>query len=153
MTLTPHGHHIPGSSTDDEDPNAVKARCGGPSNCKVCLVSGLAWVQPPLFKVGDRVRVTKSMLYTGRVGVVQENSGLPDDPWDFNVLLDADDIQNLPSRTIGIDSWNIEDETPTLCDICGEKIPRGAIIYNIGSSMEVIIACEGCAAPNGSSDV
>lgn len=37
MTLTSHGHHIPGTSTIDEKPFPNKARCGGPSLCKDCM--------------------------------------------------------------------------------------------------------------------
>ena len=36
MTLTSHGHHIPGTSTIDEIPFRSKARCGGVRLCKDC---------------------------------------------------------------------------------------------------------------------
>jgi len=39
-------------------------------------------------KHGDRVFVVNSLLYTGRVGTLVKNSGLEDDPWDFNVELE-----------------------------------------------------------------
>lgn len=39
-------------------------------------------------KHGDRVFVVDSLLYTGRVGVLTKNSGLEDDPWNFNVELE-----------------------------------------------------------------
>jgi len=39
-------------------------------------------------KHGDRVFVVDSLLYTGRVGVLTKNSGLKDDPWNFNVELE-----------------------------------------------------------------
>lgn len=40
-------------------------------------------------KPGDRVRVVFSLLYVGQDGTVIPNSGLPDDPWDWNVILDS----------------------------------------------------------------
>lgn len=36
MTYTTHGHHIPGSPTEDEKPDVPRARCGGTSLCPVC---------------------------------------------------------------------------------------------------------------------
>lgn len=36
MTLTPHGHHIHGTTTSDEDRHPERMRCGGPGICKVC---------------------------------------------------------------------------------------------------------------------
>jgi len=57
-------------------------------------------------RVGDRVRVTKSLLYTGREGVVQPNSGDPEDFWDFNVILDA--TADEESRRIGLDAYAVE---------------------------------------------
>lgn len=36
MTLTQHGHHIPGTVRRDENPEAFKARCGGVGLCRVC---------------------------------------------------------------------------------------------------------------------
>lgn len=38
MTLSSHGHHMPGTTRDDEeyDPSIPKARCGGPGLCPVC---------------------------------------------------------------------------------------------------------------------
>lgn len=36
MTFTAHGHHIPGSPTDDENLEWARARCGGPGVCVPC---------------------------------------------------------------------------------------------------------------------
>lgn len=36
MTWTRHGHHIPGSTTQDELALSSRARCGGPHLCKQC---------------------------------------------------------------------------------------------------------------------
>jgi len=36
MALTSHGHHIPGTSSDDESYKRVRARCGGPGLCPQC---------------------------------------------------------------------------------------------------------------------
>lgn len=36
MTLTSHGHHVVGTIDTDEDPDAVRARCGGPKLCREC---------------------------------------------------------------------------------------------------------------------
>lgn len=36
MTLTHHGHHIPGTTTKDEDPNVQKTHCAGPDECQPC---------------------------------------------------------------------------------------------------------------------
>lgn len=41
-----------------------------------------------MVKIGDRVIIHNTLLYNGRTGVVVPNSGLYDDPWDFNVRLD-----------------------------------------------------------------
>lgn len=47
-------------------------------------------------RIGDRVTVCNTLLYNGRTGILTENSGLWDDPWDFNVRLDD-------GHTIGVD--------------------------------------------------
>lgn len=36
MTLTKHGHHIPGSPSMDEQNNPMVHRCGGPEICATC---------------------------------------------------------------------------------------------------------------------
>lgn len=36
MTLTSHGHHIPGTTHDDEQMHPMVHRCGGPDMCKTC---------------------------------------------------------------------------------------------------------------------
>lgn len=36
MTYTRHGHHIPGTKTDDEHGQVNRARCGGVILCSVC---------------------------------------------------------------------------------------------------------------------
>jgi hypothetical protein len=36
MAYTSHGHHIPGTTIDDEIEKLVKARCGGPGLCVIC---------------------------------------------------------------------------------------------------------------------
>ena len=51
-------------------------------------------------KVGDRVIVTRSLLYTGRTGIVKPASNNPDDFWDFNVVLEGSRTE--PVRTIGV---------------------------------------------------
>jgi len=43
----------------------------------------------PALRLGLRVRVRDSLNYSGRTGTLKANSGELDDPWDFNVLLDA----------------------------------------------------------------
>jgi len=49
---------------------------------------------------GTKVRVTNSMLYTGRVGTLKPNSGHPEDFWDYNV--------ELSDRTIGATRDQVE---------------------------------------------
>jgi hypothetical protein len=55
---------------------------------------------------GDKVRVVKSLLYTGRTGVLGPISDDPDDPWDFTVKLTAGDPDSTSrieqARTIGV---------------------------------------------------
>lgn len=67
-------------------------------------------------KPGLRVRVKGTMLYNGRVGVLQPNSGEPDDQWDFNLRLDAQDppvgISRIEAklyeeRTIGVSRYQV----------------------------------------------
>lgn len=36
MTLTKHGHHIPGTTTANEQTNPMVHRCGGPEICGPC---------------------------------------------------------------------------------------------------------------------
>lgn len=48
--------------------------------------------------VGTRVRVKDSLLYTGRVGVLTENSGHDDDPWDFNCVLEPTEVPEGTSK-------------------------------------------------------
>lgn len=36
MTYTSHGHHIPGTTRNDEQGQVPRARCGGPAICTVC---------------------------------------------------------------------------------------------------------------------
>lgn len=36
MTLTSHGHHIPGTTHDDEQQYPMRHRCGGPDICEAC---------------------------------------------------------------------------------------------------------------------
>lgn len=58
MTLTNHGHHIPGTSTDDEDPNAQVARCGGMLLCRHCKAQAGLNVDaetPLVFEVAMRI--------------------------------------------------------------------------------------------------
>lgn len=43
MTYTSHGHHIPGSPTNDEVSQPKVARCGGPSLCKLCQREAAQW--------------------------------------------------------------------------------------------------------------
>lgn len=38
MTFTRHGHHIPGTTKDDEAPNRKKARCKGPGGYGSCYL-------------------------------------------------------------------------------------------------------------------
>lgn len=42
MTLTRHGHHIPGSPEDPIEGRMV-ARCGGVFFCKICIEDTLVW--------------------------------------------------------------------------------------------------------------
>jgi len=51
-----------------------------------------------MIKEGDHVKVQNSLLYTGRSGTLMDNSGHPDDFWDWNVKLDGD------GRIIGVTS-------------------------------------------------
>lgn len=44
MTLTSHGHHIPGSPVEQGDA-PPKARCGGPGLCGVCTSQSDLWRQ------------------------------------------------------------------------------------------------------------
>lgn len=44
MTLTSHGHHIPGSPAETGD-TPPKARCGGPGLCGVCTSQTAVWQQ------------------------------------------------------------------------------------------------------------
>ena len=44
--------------------------------------------QPATLKIGDRVVVKNTLLFTGRTGVLCPTSGHPDDFWDVYVLLD-----------------------------------------------------------------
>ena len=44
MTLTSHGHHIPGSPEEVGD-SPPKARCGGPGLCGVCSSQTSVWQQ------------------------------------------------------------------------------------------------------------
>lgn len=60
MTLTSHGHHIPGTSRDDEDPNASVHRCGGIVLCRVCrtYVGLKSQTETPLvFEVAMRILI------------------------------------------------------------------------------------------------
>jgi len=36
VTYTSHGHHIPGTTRDDEHGQVNRVRCGGPALCTVC---------------------------------------------------------------------------------------------------------------------
>lgn len=36
MTATRHGHHISGTTLNEEEKLLSKARCGGPSICREC---------------------------------------------------------------------------------------------------------------------
>ena len=36
MTLTHHGHHIPGTTTKDEDTDVKEIHCAGPGECQPC---------------------------------------------------------------------------------------------------------------------
>lgn len=42
MTITSHGHHIPGSPAETGD-TPPKARCGGPGLCGVCTKQAQTW--------------------------------------------------------------------------------------------------------------
>lgn len=58
MTLTRHGHHIPGTPSDDEDPKASVARCGGIVLCRHCkeYVGLKSQIETPLvFEVAMRI--------------------------------------------------------------------------------------------------
>lgn len=44
MTYTSHGHHIPGSPTDDEH-GSNRMRCGGPAICTVCQRDAGLWAR------------------------------------------------------------------------------------------------------------
>jgi hypothetical protein len=70
-------------------------------------------------RIGDKVRVKDSMLYSGRVGVLKPNSGEYDDPWDFTVLLEATEVPKdintsrifmkiYEERTIGVHDFQVE---------------------------------------------
>jgi hypothetical protein len=36
LTTTTHGHHIPGTTIDDEGKHVEPAKCGGPGHCLDC---------------------------------------------------------------------------------------------------------------------
>lgn len=60
MTLTSHGHHIPGTSREDEDPEAKVARCGGIVLCHHCktYVGLKSQTETPLvFEVAMRILI------------------------------------------------------------------------------------------------
>lgn len=46
MTLTSHGHHIPGSTRDDEQNHPMVHRCGGPDLCDTCGRESSMWRHP-----------------------------------------------------------------------------------------------------------
>lgn len=52
------------------------------------------------YPFGAKVRVTNSMLYTGRTGFLRPTSSDPDDWWDYNVELD--------DRVIGVTHDQVE---------------------------------------------
>jgi hypothetical protein len=51
-------------------------------------------------KIGDRVQIVRTLLYNGHFGTLQRNSGVWDDPWDYNVLLDD-------GQVIGVDAGQV----------------------------------------------
>ena len=67
---------------------------------------------------GMRVRIQGTTLYDGRVGTLQNNSGHPDDFWDFHVDLDAKEVpygqvpgpgaRILEARVIGVNHFQVE---------------------------------------------
>lgn len=63
----------------------------------------------PTFKFGDRVRVTDSLLYKGCTGYLVPNSGDPEDPWDFCVILGMENADpKHRGRKISVHTMNIE---------------------------------------------
>lgn len=57
-------------------------------------------------EIGDKVTIRKTMLYTGRVGILKPASNDPEDFWDFYVDL-KENIES-PARTIGVTVDQVE---------------------------------------------
>ena len=57
---------------------------------------------------GTKVRVTNSMLYTGRTGVLGPISDDPEDIWDYTVVLDPAEGDKVVDRKIGVSDFQVE---------------------------------------------
>lgn len=64
MTRTTHGHHVPGTPTDDEVLPVAVARCGGPSVCRRCSREAQRLLHPESIVVTDDVTVTEEVTVT-----------------------------------------------------------------------------------------
>lgn len=53
MTYTSHGHHIPGSTRDDEFGHIPRARCGGVVMCTVCQKDFATHLLPDMPELED----------------------------------------------------------------------------------------------------
>lgn len=57
-------------------------------------------------QLGDRVRVTNSLLFDGRVGEIIPTSGHPDEIWDHYVTLEPEGLYG--SQRIGVSIDQVE---------------------------------------------